>query len=125
MITALVSASSIEVARRVQKDFWVDHIYANELVIKDGKGSGEFVWPIGSGQHKKAEIIRELCKSLEIKTSETIYIGDSIKDLEAFKEVGLAIAFNTDSDELKEAADYLLESEKLSDVIKIFEKENI
>ena len=40
-ISALISASSIEVARRVQKDFGVDHIFANELIIRDNKVSGD------------------------------------------------------------------------------------
>ena len=43
-ITAIISASSIECARRVQKDFGVDHIFANELVIRNNKVSGEFIW---------------------------------------------------------------------------------
>ena len=42
-ITAIISASSIDVARRVQHDHGVDHLYANELVIKNGKVSGEFL----------------------------------------------------------------------------------
>ena len=57
LITTIVSASSIDVARRIQKDFGIDHIFANELVIKDGKIAGEFIWPIGEGTEKKAEII--------------------------------------------------------------------
>ena len=48
---------------------------------------------IGAGKHKKAEIIHHLCKDLGIKPEEVIYIGDSDTDIEAFKEVGLSIAF--------------------------------
>jgi len=117
-ITAIISASSIECARRVQKDFGIDHIFANELVIKKGKVSGEFIWPIGAGKHKKADIIKDLCRDLGIKTKECIYIGDSESDLEAFKEVGLSIAFNSDSKELKKAATHAVNSKNLADVIK-------
>lgn len=118
LITAIISASSIDVARRVQKDFGVDHIYANELVIRDGKVSGEFVWPIGAGNAKKAKIIKDLCKDLNIKNSEVVYIGDSNTDLEAFKEVGLSIAFNSSSDSLKKVATYIVDSNNLADVLK-------
>ncbi|MDP3699227.1 MAG: HAD-IB family phosphatase [Nanoarchaeota archaeon] len=117
LISAIISASSIDVARRFQQDYGVDHIFANELIIKDGKVSGEFIWPIGVGKHKKAEIIRHLCKDLGIQKKEVIYIGDSDTDIEAFKEVGLSIAFNSSSDQLKKVATYVVESNNLADVL--------
>lgn len=120
-ITAIISASSIDCARRVQKDFGVDHIYANELVIKNGKVSGEFVWSIGAGKEKKAEIIKHLCNDFGIKLKEVVYIGDSDTDIEAFKIVGKSIAFNSSSDELKEVADHVVDSENLADVLKYLE----
>lgn len=116
-ISAIISASSIDVARRVQKDYGVDHIFANELVIKEGKVSGDFIWPIGVGKHKKAEIIRHLCKDLGIKKEEVIYIGDSDTDIEAFKEVGLSIAFNSASEQLKKIATHMVESNNLADIL--------
>ncbi len=116
-VTSIISASSIDVARRVQQDYGIDHIFANELVIKDGKVSGEFIWPIGVGKHKKAEIIRHLCKDLGIKTKEVIYIGDSDTDIEAFQEVGLSIAFNSQSEALKEVATHVVDSNNLADVL--------
>ena len=122
LISALISASSIEVARRVQKDFGVDHIFANELVIKNNKVSGDFVWPVGAGKEKKAEIIRDLCKDLNIDVKETIYIGDSDKDIEAFKEVGLSIAFNSDCKELKDVASYVVDFNDLSKVLQYLPK---
>ncbi len=117
-ISAIISASSIDVARRVQQDYGVDHLFANELVIKEGKVSGDFIWPIGAGKHKKAEIIRHLCKDLGIKKEEVIYIGDSDTDIEAFKEVGLSIAFNSASEQLRKVATRVVESNNLADVLK-------
>lgn len=117
-ITAVISASSIDVARRLQTDYGIDHIFANELVIRDGKVLGEFVWPIGAGKEKKAEIIRHLCLDLGIPAEECIYVGDSDTDIEAFKEVGLSIAFNSRSEELKKVASYVVESNNLSDILR-------
>jgi phosphoserine phosphatase len=117
-ITAIISASSIDCARRVQKEFGVDHVFANELIIKNEKVSGEFVWPIGAGNTKKAEIISHLCKDLGISLNECIYVGDSDQDIEAFKVVGLSIAFNSSSIELKKVANIIVESNNLADVIK-------
>jgi len=122
LITAIISASSMDVARRVQKDYGIDHLYANELIIRGGKITGEFVWPIAEGKDKKAKIIRDLCDDLDITPQECIYIGDSDKDIHAFEEVGLAIAFNSDCDELKQAAHHVVESSDLSDVLKYLPK---
>jgi len=116
-ITAIISASSMDVARRVQEDFGVDHIFANELVIRNGKVSGEFIWPIGAGNHLKAKIITELCKDIGISPEECIYVGDSDTDIEAFKIVGMSIAFNSNSSALKDVATHVIESGRLSDII--------
>jgi phosphoserine phosphatase len=121
-ITAIISASSIEVARRVQKDHGIDHIFANELVIKNGKVSGEFIWPIGAGKHLKAKIIKDLCRELKIKPSEVIYIGDSDTDLEAFEEVGFSIAFNSSSEKLKKVASVVVEGNDLSKIVPFLKK---
>ena len=116
-MTAIISASSIDVARRVQRDYGVDHIFANELVIRDGKIAGEFIWPIGAGKEKKAQIIQDLCSNLGISPKEVIYVGDSDTDIEAFKEVGISIAFNSSSDELKKVSKYTVNTHNLADVI--------
>lgn len=109
-LTAIISGSALDCARRVQKDVGIDYIFANELVIKNNKVSGEFIWPIGVGKEKKAKIIRDLCKDLEISPKEVVYIGDSDKDIEAFKEVGISIAFNSCSEELKKVATHIVDS---------------
>ena len=118
LITAIISSSSIDAVKRVKKDFQVDYIFANKLVIKDGKVSGEFIWPIGAGKENKARIIRGLCFDLGISPEECIYIGDNDVDIEAFKEAGLSIAFNSDSDELKKTATFVVESRNLSGILK-------
>jgi phosphoserine phosphatase len=115
--SAIISAGSIDAARRAQKDHGINFIYANELVIKDDKVSGGFNWPIGAGKHKKALIVRQLCIELGITTKQAAYIGDTITDLEAFQEVGLSIAFNTRSEELKKAADHVIDELDLKKII--------
>jgi phosphoserine phosphatase len=117
-VSAIVSASSIDVARRVQRDFGVDYIYANELVIKDGKISGEFVWPIGAGNENKSEIIRHLARDLKIDLKEVIYVGDSDTDLAAFRSVGKSIAFNSSSNALKREATHIVDSNNLAEILK-------
>lgn len=116
-ITAIISASSIDACRRVQRDFGVDYLFANELIIRDEKVTGEFVWPIGAGDEKKARVLRQLCHDLAISSKEVIYIGDSEKDIQAFEEVGLAIAFNSSSDKLKRVAHVVIDKMDLREII--------
>ena len=52
--------------------------------------------------------LSDLCKQLNISTDECIYIGDSDLDIEAFKEVGLSIAFNASCEELDQVADIVI-----------------
>lgn len=119
-IIAIISASSAELARRIEKEhnLPIDHIYANDLIIKDNKVAGEFVWPIAEGTKEKPKIIQDLCNDLKIKTSEVIYIGDLEKDEPAFRLVGHSIAFNTKSEKLKQAATIIVDSNNLKDTIK-------
>lgn len=117
-ITAIISGSALDCARRVQEDFGVDYIFANELIIKNNKVSGEFIWPIGAGKEKKAKIIRDLCRDLGISPKEVIYIGDSDKDIEAFKKVGISIAFNSSSEKLKNVATHIVNTHNLSHCLK-------
>ncbi|MBI2148123.1 HAD family phosphatase [Candidatus Woesearchaeota archaeon] len=121
VITAIISASSIDVARRVQRDYGIDHIYANELIIANGKVSGEFIWPIGAGKEKKAEIVRHLASDLGVNLKDVVYIGDSDADIEAFKIVGRSIAFNAFSDNLKKAADFVVDTDNLVDILKFID----
>jgi HAD superfamily phosphoserine phosphatase-like hydrolase len=116
-ITAIISASCLDAARRVQKDFGIDCIFANGLLIRDGKVSGDFVWPIGAGNERKAEALRSLCSQLGIAVEESIFVGDSNTDLEAFRAAGLSIAFNSSSDDLKAVADKIVEGDDLSDIL--------
>ncbi len=94
---------------------------ANELVIKNRKVSGEYNWAVGEGSHRKSKIIKGLCNKLGISLKEVIYIGDTHYDIEAFKIVGKAIAFNAESKELKREADVVVDSNDLRDVIPYLE----
>lgn len=122
LISAIISASSIDVARRVQKDHGVDHLFANELIIKHNQVTGEFLWPIAHGGHHKARILLNLCESHNIDPKDTMYIGDSDNDIEAFKMVGLSIAFNSSSPQLKAVATHIIESNDLQDVVTFLKK---
>lgn len=115
-VSALISGGSITLAERIQQDYGVDYIFANKLIIKDGKIVG-YEAEVNIGKEHKARIIMGLCKKLGISLKQVIYIGDTDYDLEAFKIVGKAIAFNAESKELKEDAHVIVDSNDLRDVL--------
>lgn len=121
LVSAIISGGSLLLIKRAQKDFGADYVFANELIIKENKIAG-YNPEVSVGKHRKAEIIIDLCKELGIKLEEVIFIGDSSYDLEAFKVVGRAIAFNSDSEELKKHAHIIVDSDNLKDVLPYLER---
>jgi phosphoserine phosphatase len=120
--TAIISSGSIRLARRAQKDLGIDYVFANELVVKDNKISGEFIWPTGAGKKEKVVILKRLSNELGIDLKEVIYVGDSDIDVEAFKVVGKSIAFNAVSEELKKIADVVIDKQDLREILPHLEK---
>ncbi|MFH1316571.1 MAG: HAD family phosphatase [Candidatus Woesearchaeota archaeon] len=118
LITAIVSTSSLDVARRAQKELSFDHIFANELIIRDNQVTGEYVWPLGSGSHLKSKIVKDLCSDLGISLDKCIFVGDNESDIEVSKIVGLSIAFNSESKQLKAEATHVVDSKNLLDILK-------
>ena len=118
-LIAIISASSVDVARRVQRDFGVDFVFGNSLIFKDGVVSGEFDWPVGAGNDAKAVIVRDLSKKVGVNLTDVIYVGDSKNDVEAFREVGTSIAFNCSYSPLKEVATHIVDSDNLNDILPI------
>ncbi|HOI18362.1 MAG TPA: HAD family phosphatase [Candidatus Woesearchaeota archaeon] len=116
--TAIITASSIDAAKRIQKENHIDFVWGNELIVRDGKISGEYISRIGVGREKKAIALKEICNALLIDTKEAVFVGDSEGDIEAFGEVGLAIAFQPKSELLKEFCDVIIEHDDLREILK-------
>jgi phosphoserine phosphatase len=118
---AIIGGGCYDVAARIAKRFGVGFVFANQLVIKDGKVTGEFHWPVG-GSYTKRQIIEQLCDDFDILPQDVLMIGDSDGDIDAFRIVGTSIAFNCSSPRLKEAATYAVDSSDLRDLVPVLEK---
>lgn len=114
---AIITAGPFELAHRIKEEFGVQFIFANQLLFHDHAVTGEFRWPVGAGTDAKARIIETLCADLDILPQEVLYVGDSASDMEAFRIVGISIAFNDAPHELKEIATHTVASDDLRDVI--------
>ena len=63
-----------------------------------------------TGVEDKGKLIKSIQNNLKIKKSESVFIGNDINDLSAFKNVGLKIAVNDSYPEIISASNYLLKS---------------
>lgn len=88
----LVSGGFTYFAEFVQKKLGIDEIYANDLDIIDGKLTGEITSPIVDGK-RKAEILQEVAKRLNIDLSETVAVGDGANDLLMLGLADIGIAY--------------------------------
>jgi len=115
-ITALVSAGLDILANKINRDLNFDYIFANGLdVDKDG-------YLLGTGKCRvellrKYKVLVSLSKMLNIPLSKFIAIGDSKYDVSMLDVAGLAIAFNPKDEEIKHAADIIIEGNDISKIL--------
>jgi phosphoserine phosphatase len=113
--TALVSGGFRYFVNRIKEKLGIDYAYANKLVIKDGKLTGEVEEPIIDSK-RKGELIREIAKKENLLTEEIVAVGDGANDRFMLQSSGLGIALNA-KDILKKVADGVLTKENLIGIL--------
>ncbi len=91
--TAILSGGFTYFGHYLQKELGIDYVYANQLEIKDGALTGNYLGEIVNGE-KKAEYLREIAAKEGIDISQTIAVGDGANDLPMLNLAGLGIAFH-------------------------------
>lgn len=91
--TAILSGGFTYFGHYLQKELGIDYVYANQLEIKDGVLTGNYIGEIVNG-HKKAEFLKEIAKKEGININQTIAVGDGANDLPMLNVAGLGIAFH-------------------------------
>jgi phosphoserine phosphatase len=113
-LAAISSGLSI-LAERVQRDFGLEFSVANELLVAGGILTGKV--NVNVLHNGKGRWVRELMNRLGIRGYEIIAIGDSRGDLDMFTLAGFSVAFNASSPELDKAADLVVKTGNLADII--------
>jgi phosphoserine phosphatase SerB len=120
--TALVSGGFTIIAGPVGSMLGMDYVYANELVIQDGRVTGEVRGPL-TKQNSKKEVLEEICRLEKISPTDCIAVGDGSNDLCWAGVVGKFIAFNA-KQVVKDAADVVVEDKDLGCLIPIVKQED-
>ncbi|MGH8926554.1 MAG: phosphoserine phosphatase SerB [Acidimicrobiia bacterium] len=93
MKIGIVSGGFTWFTDRLAKDLGLDHAFANELEIADGRLTGRLAGrPID--RPRKAEILTEIAQREGIALDQVVAIGDGANDLDMLATAGLGIAFN-------------------------------
>ncbi|RKE95427.1 phosphoserine phosphatase SerB [Ichthyenterobacterium magnum] len=91
--TAILSGGFTYFGHYLQKELGIDYVYANQLEIKDGVLTGNYLGDIVNGD-KKAEYLKQIAEKEGINISQTIAVGDGANDLQMLNLAGLGIAFH-------------------------------
>lgn len=90
--TAILSGGFTYFARHLQQKLGIDHVFANELDIVDGKVTGEVMGEIVNGQ-RKATLLKKIAEEQGVTLEQVIAVGDGANDLPMLSVAGLGIAF--------------------------------
>ncbi|MEZ4803165.1 MAG: phosphoserine phosphatase SerB [Gelidibacter sp.] len=91
--TAILSGGFTYFGNYLQKELGIDYVYANQLEIKDGQLTGNYLGDLVDG-NKKAEYLKEIAQNEGIDIAQTIAVGDGANDLPMLNLAGLGIAFH-------------------------------
>jgi phosphoserine phosphatase len=117
--TAMFSGGFTIAADRVGETLGIDHVVSNELLIDDGRLTGEVRGPL-TEQGSKEQALEEISRKYGIEPEECIVIGDGANDICIFKRSRYAIAFNS-KPILHEHADIVITEKNLEAVIPVIQ----
>lgn len=115
--TAIISCGIEVLANRIAKEFGIDFVVANGLVVEeDGRLTGEGTLSIELAD--KGKPLRKLLEENDIRKEEAVAVGNSYGDAGMFQVCGLRIAFNPQDDTIREKANVVVEGDDLRGVLK-------
>lgn len=113
----VITGSFEELAQRAKVELGIDYYMAHCRLSFDDQGYLEN-WKLQPTDYEdKVKFVRKIAHSSNINLRECVYVGDDVNDISAFSVVGLSIAFNSDKEKVKRAADIVIEKGDLAEVI--------
>ena len=90
---AILSGGFTYFGNYLKQKYNIDHVYANELEVENGKLTGRHVGDIVDGK-RKAELLRLIAQVENVDIRQTVAVGDGANDLPMISIAGLGIAFH-------------------------------
>ena len=118
---AILSGSFDLITDSLKDKIDFDHIYINTLVENDGILTGEVTGPLVKGS--KFEILSELIQEKNLSFENCVAVGDGANDISMIEAAEYGIAFNA-KPAVKEAADIIIETNDLTEVLTIINNLN-
>jgi phosphoserine phosphatase len=116
-IIVLLSAGVHFLAEQIDETLKFDYLYANKVCFDENGFLNGRIEPMVE-LLKKDHVLEKILLDLNINPEECVAIGDSEYEIPIFNLVGLSIAFNTESQKLKETAKIVVENKDLREVLK-------
>jgi len=120
LATGLVTSGPRDLAERARRDLGLDIIFSNELVIRDGRISGEFHAAVSDN---KAEIASELIAELGIDFSQVLFVAEGENDVDLARLVGVPVAYDASTPAILELARYVLARGELPRLVEIVHRQ--
>jgi len=114
---AIITNGLFCVARRFEKGFGVERIYANEIRVKDDLLTGDI--EIKVPYHSKGALLRVLATEFGLEREQIASVGDSLADIAMFHESRISIAFNPYDAAVIAAASHHVPNHDLTQVLSI------
>ena len=91
--TAVLSGGFLPLASWLAEDLGLDYVFANEVVVEDGKFTGEAKGTI-VGKERKRDLLVEIAAKEKIDLAQTVAVGDGANDMLMLDKAGLGVAWN-------------------------------
>jgi len=113
--TAIVSNGLTCVANRLAERFAIRYVAANEPLDGNGVLTGEL--DVRVPYAEKAFFLAEACERLHVLPENVIAVGDDRADIAMFKVAGVGVAFRAQAEDVRAAADHVIEEPDLRHII--------
>lgn len=115
---AVLSGGFLPLTSWLAGQLGIDYAHANEVVIEDGRLTGEVKGTI-VGKERKRDLLVEIAAKEKIDISQVVAVGDGANDLLMLSKAGLGVAWNAKPRVQMEAA-ARLNGESLLDLLYLF-----
>lgn len=113
--TAIISSGPYHLAVRAQEELGIDKIFANRLIIKNGKIEGNVDVKVKDSD--KALTGKGLIDFYGLNSAQVVFVGDGDNDIELADLVGLPVAYNSSLKDLNKKSKLILNYGELAHLI--------